>query len=63
MHRPAMRLVFIGGWLACIGVLAGWLVDAIHRGHLGGIVIVAVGLAALVVVPVLRSQVNRPPSP
>lgn len=63
MHRPAMRGLMILGWIICIGILAGWLVDALHRDHLAGILIVATGLGLLVVVPVLASRLNRPPRP
>jgi len=63
MHRPAMRGLFILGWFICIGILVGWLVNAIHRHHLAGVLIVATGLALLVIVPILNARLNRPPTP
>jgi len=63
MHRLRMRVLFIAGWFICIAMLAGWLVDAIHRGHLASVLIVATGLAALIVVPLLKARLDQPPPP
>lgn len=60
-HRAIMRVAFLGAWVLCIAALAGWLVAAIHRGHLTSMLIVGVGLAATVVLPVLKSRLNQPP--
>lgn len=59
VRKAVSRLLLLGGWFVCIGLLAGLLVEAIHRGHLAGMLIVGTGLAGLVVVPVLSSRLNQ----
>jgi hypothetical protein len=63
VHPVVKRAVLLSGWLICTALLAGWLVAAIHRGHLAGVLIVATGLVALVVVPLLSARLNRRPRP
>lgn len=58
--RMLAKLAAISGWVLCILALVGWLLLAIHRGHLGGILITATGLVLLVVVPPLARRVNPP---
>lgn len=59
VRKALPRLLLLGGWFVCIGLLAGLLVEAIHRKHLAGMLIVGTGLAGLVVVPVLSSRLSR----
>ena len=59
VREAVSRLLLLGGWFVCIGLLAGLLVEAIHRGHLAGMLIVATSLAGLLVVPVLSSRLNQ----
>lgn len=44
VRKAVSRLLLLGGWFVCIGLLAGLLVEAIHRGHLAGMLIVGTGL-------------------
>ncbi len=52
----------LGGWGVCVLVLVGWLVLAVHRGRVVGVLITSAGLVLLVVIPVLAARSNRPPS-
>ena len=50
------RTAVLAGWLLCVALLGLWLVEAIHRGHLSGVLIVATGLAALIIVPLMAAR-------
>lgn len=55
------KLAAVTGWFVSTLALTGWLVLAIHRGHLAAIFITATALTLLVVVPPLARRVNPPP--
>jgi hypothetical protein len=59
MNRRLMtRVAVLAGWLLCVGLLSLWLVGAIHRGQMSGALIVATGLAALLVVPLMTARLR-----
>jgi hypothetical protein len=60
MRAGLTRIAVVGGWLLVIVMLALWLAEAVIRGHAGGVWIVAVGLGALVIVPLLASRLRSP---
>lgn len=53
-----VRGAVVGGWLVVIVLLALWLVVAIHRAHLAGVLIIAVGLATVIVVPLMAARLR-----
>jgi hypothetical protein len=55
-RRLMTRTAVLAGWLLCVALLGLWLVEAIHRGHLSGVLIVATGLAALIIVPLMAAR-------
>jgi hypothetical protein len=59
MERRLMaRLAGLAGWLVCVALLGLWLVEAVHRGHLSGVLIVGTGLAALIIVPLMAARLR-----
>ena len=55
------KLAALTGWFICVLAMTGWFILALHRHHLGGILITGTGLVLLVVVPLLARRVNPPP--
>jgi hypothetical protein len=63
MNHPLIRLLAFACWFVSVAALAGLLVGTIHKGHLGPILIIATGLAGLVIVPIVKlrfAQTTRP---
>lgn len=52
------RVAVLAGWLLCVALLGLWLVEAVHRGHLSGVLIVGTGLAALLIVPLMTARLR-----
>lgn len=57
-RQSLARGAVVGGWLLVTALLALWLVEAIHRGHLASILIVAVTLAGIVLVPLMAARLR-----
>lgn len=60
MRAVGARVAIVGAWLLVIAMLALWLVEAVNRGHAGGVWIVGVGLGATVILPLLAARLRSP---
>ncbi|HET7309861.1 MAG TPA: hypothetical protein VFJ17_00885 [Mycobacteriales bacterium] len=59
MRELMARAAVVGSWLVVVVLLALLLVGTVHRGHLANILIVATGLAGMVVVPLMMWRFRR----
>lgn len=58
MRTLIARVGLVGGWLLVIVLLALWVAEAVHRGHAAGVWITSVGLAGVVIIPLLASRLR-----